>query len=254
MLLLALKKENDMENNSDNSLGTSDANGPQPPKPKSWGREEFPRYVPPIFVGLLTIIIIVALTGKETLLEPLAKVEIARGVITFLVAVATIAIAISLAISISLGGKESNGAGKHFTQAKEVLTMMVGILGTIVGFYFGLSPGTQAETLQVTPAVITDQEPAVNRKTTIIAFVRGGKAPYTYSITFDDNVLPAIKNIGSQDGTIKQDIVIPPNIPPETKVMFTIDVKDNEGRSVTYRDEARNLKVKALSKATRAVG
>ena len=57
----------------------------------------------------------------------------ARILITFLVAVATVAIAF-LAILTAMVIREYK---ERFALAKEVLTLLVGILGTIVGFYFG---------------------------------------------------------------------------------------------------------------------
>lgn len=57
----------------------------------------------------------------------------ARILITFLIAVATVAIAI-LATLTAMIIREYK---ERFAAAKEVLTLLVGILGTIVGFYFG---------------------------------------------------------------------------------------------------------------------
>ena len=59
--------------------------------------------------------------------------DAARILITFLVAVATIAIAF-LAILTAMIIREYK---ERFALAKEVLTILVGILGTIIGFYFG---------------------------------------------------------------------------------------------------------------------
>lgn len=59
--------------------------------------------------------------------------DTARIFITFLVAVGTIAIAL-LAVLTAMIIREYK---ERFALAKEVLTVLVGILGTIVGFYFG---------------------------------------------------------------------------------------------------------------------
>lgn len=64
--------------------------------------------------------------------------EYARSLITFLVAVSTVAIAF-LAILTAMVLREFK---ERFALAKEVLTLLIGILGTIVGFYFGAAKNT----------------------------------------------------------------------------------------------------------------
>lgn len=90
---------------------------------------------------LLMIIVIAAILGigvwgqksDEPLLTQLANPGSARALITLLFAVGTIWIAVLLAVAAlsSACSKES------FDRGKEVLTVLVGILGTIIGFYFG---------------------------------------------------------------------------------------------------------------------
>ncbi len=57
----------------------------------------------------------------------------ARGLITFLIAVTTMGIAIMLAIFtiFSKGGPDDD---KQFDKGKQVLSVLIGLLGTIVGF------------------------------------------------------------------------------------------------------------------------
>jgi predicted permease len=82
----------------------------------------------------------------------------ARVFITFMIAVATVAIAF-FAMLIAMMLREYE---KRFALAKEVLTILVGILGTIVGFYFGtakITPTTDSNTNGATQPVPT---PTVN--------------------------------------------------------------------------------------------
>lgn len=66
----------------------------------------------------------------------------ARGMITFLVAVSTVAIAMLTILTAML----VRDFKERFAAAKEVLAILVGILGTIVGFYFGAAsnPGANS--------------------------------------------------------------------------------------------------------------
>ena len=90
--------------------------------------------------------------------------DAARILITFLVAVSTVAIAF-LAILTAMVIREYK---ERFALAKEVLTLLVGILGTIVGFYFGTASKTgpdngarPAATASPTPANMTKLNPTV---------------------------------------------------------------------------------------------
>jgi len=70
--------------------------------------------------------------------EGIQNVEFARGLITLLFSVGTIAIAIILTLAAVF--QKDNDAEKRFARGKEVLSILVGIFGTIVGFYFGSVP------------------------------------------------------------------------------------------------------------------
>ena len=67
--------------------------------------------------------------------ELMAKPDYARGLITFLFSFATIGIIVLVAISV-LWMEKSEVEGR-FERAKDLITVLVGVLGTIIGFYFG---------------------------------------------------------------------------------------------------------------------
>jgi hypothetical protein len=71
----------------------------------------------------------------------IANVDYARGMITLLFTVGTVIIALLLTLSaIFLTGSD---AKERFDRGKEVLSLLIGIFGTIIGFYFGsASQGT----------------------------------------------------------------------------------------------------------------
>jgi hypothetical protein len=74
---------------------------------------------------------------EPAMLAALARPEEARGLITFLFGVATVGIAlvIVLAVFLSTGSKEE--IAERFRMGKDVLAVLIGVLGTIIGFYFG---------------------------------------------------------------------------------------------------------------------
>ena len=102
---------------------------------------DWTQYIPVGLFGLLGLIvlgiILYAVTQTDqAFLSKLAKPEVARGLITFLIAITTVGIAIILAVS-TLVLSEGDAGDKRFDRGKQVLTTLIGVLGTIVGFYFG---------------------------------------------------------------------------------------------------------------------
>jgi hypothetical protein len=228
-----------------------------PPAPEL-GKEkklDFLQLLPNLIYGaialLLLVVIIWGLSGQRGFLASLADKTVARGLITFLITFTTIGIAIILAISTLFGDGDDNGE-KRFDQGKQVLSVLIGILGTIVGFYFGSSTDVKAtqpassQVLTIAPAVISNSQLKKGEKFTITAFVYGGKAPYTYSISFDPALIPAIKDVKTTDGTIKQEVLVPDTLSTDTDVQFEIVVTDSDKKTADYnKDSSQKISLKA---------
>jgi IPT/TIG domain-containing protein len=69
--------------------------------------------------------------------EGVSNVDFARGLITLLFAVGTIAIALILTFTAVF--QNDPGSKERFERGKEILSVLIGIFGTIIGFYFGSS-------------------------------------------------------------------------------------------------------------------
>ncbi|CAN7649518.1 PASTA domain-containing protein [Mesorhizobium sp. LjNodule214] len=112
----------------------------------SSGQEpNFTQYIPTVLFSMLTLIVVGLLVWgiwSESFLTNLSRKEFARGLITFLIAVATVGIAMIIAIS-TIMLNETADADKRFDRGKQILTILIGVLGTIVGFYFGSTPDTE---------------------------------------------------------------------------------------------------------------
>jgi PASTA domain-containing protein len=93
-------------------------------------------------------LIVYGITEKDQrFLNNLADKEVARGLITFLIAITTVGVAIILAISTLVLGAGDEG-DKRFDRGKQVLSVLIGVLGTIVGFYFGSEVSTKPANTQ----------------------------------------------------------------------------------------------------------
>jgi hypothetical protein len=113
-------------------------------------------------LGIITLFTLLAVLAVSLFthngpLEELGNLEIARGLITFLIAFTTVGIALILTIS-TVVTQDSPENDKRFDRGKQVLTTLIGVLGTIVGFYFagiqgaGMSAPTPAITSTVLPS------------------------------------------------------------------------------------------------------
>ena len=206
-------------------------------------KTDWSQVLPTIFYGIiaLTILGVIGwgLSGKQGFLESLKEITVTRGLITFLIAITTMGIAIMLAIS-TIFGKGGEEDDKRFDRGKQVLSVLIGLLGTIVGFYFGSSQTptatAQPQALTIAPAILSNSQPKRGEKITISFSVSGGKAPYIYSITFDPPLISTIKG-KSPNGDIKQEVAVPETLAADTDVRYQINVTDSDNKTADYNKE-----------------
>jgi hypothetical protein len=147
----------------------------------------------------------------KTLLQQLSDVETARGLITFLVAVSTVGIALILIVWVASTALSDADVKDRSAFSKEVMTSLIGILGTIVGFYFGATQlsGTAghgaAQALTLTSFSTTPAKPAKGETLTLHATVSGGQSPYGYTIRFTPDIMQEISG-STLNNTINQAI------------------------------------------------
>lgn len=100
-----------------------------------------------VAAGLVIGITLIASIRNPTFIALLADEKKARGLVTFLFAFATSAVIIVVTLGVLWVPKDEVEA--RFSKAKDILTILISVLGTILGFYFGsanpqppLSPAT----------------------------------------------------------------------------------------------------------------
>lgn len=86
--------------------------------------------------GLAFAYFLYAFLTRKGFLDSLAMIDHARGLITFFVVLATTGVIVLVALGI-FWVDNADDAKKRFESAKELLSIVIGVLGTILGFYFG---------------------------------------------------------------------------------------------------------------------
>lgn len=167
----------------------------------------------------------------------IAKADQARGLITFLFSFTTIALFVLIAITTFWMEKDDVEA--RFAKAKDLLTLMIGIFGTILGFYFGSlansqGPSNQSE-LSLTNFGVPSVAVAPGDKTTIGATVTGGKLPLKYDVLFSDLMGSvdasnlSIKDQQIKDNKVDQQITIPMTIKSPSLLNYILVIHDATG-------------------------
>jgi hypothetical protein len=186
---------------------------------------------------LVLVMIFEPLSSTDgTLLDNLADVGYARGVITFIFAIGTIGIAMILTIAALQGDQD---AAARFTRGKEIFTILVGIFGTIIGFYFGTVQATGAEEadLGITKVAVSSRGEGPAQELKIEAKIEGGSPPYKYTISFDPKSAADVIEGASDDGGISASI---PLSAASSSVTVTITASDADERRAE-RSERFNI-------------
>ena len=188
-------------------------------------------FVNPAFLVIISILIaifVLIASNLNTLLLNLAKKDFARGLITYLFAVGTIG-CMAVILSYVFTAK-SNFDEKRASFAKDIFSILIGIFGTIVGYYYGSETNTLKpsfrEDLKVSKIgrVIPDSD-----STKFYAYqVNGGSYPYCYKVKLNDKLFDE----GYVDGII---LVREDKLNASVKYL-KIEVRDINGTEYSFCD------------------
>lgn len=190
-----------------------------------------------ILAGFVAVLIVGALYWSEgKFLLQLQETAVSRGLITFLVATITVVIALIVAVWVIVSYAKPEDLKVRFSYAKDVLSTLVGILGTILGFYFGSADKQPSEQL-----VLADLQFHSGQ---LIAHVSGGTPPYRYTLLPGD-----VGNKGSQitrDGWIFE--YLPKSLASGSQVVLeVVDSKDRKTTRVAgFLPEGRDISSEVL--------
>ena len=187
---------------------------------------------PVVLVTLIIVGAVVALISMATLgldkgvLSGMARQNYARGVITYLFAVVTIGTAVVIILA-ALLAKDNVHAKEQFQRGKEILSLLLGVFGTIVGFYFGSSSAvlTHDFRLSAVHAAAASGSAAVPISIEVVA--SGGTPPYVYGLGVGDATIEPNKPV-RDDGWIVDELVVPPQGTMKVRVV----VQDADGNTL----------------------
>jgi hypothetical protein len=188
------------------------------------------------FAMLMAIVLLIGATtlglDKGLVLTKMGQVEFARGLITYLFAVVTIGTAVVLVVS-ALTSDETPANERRFERGKEILSLLLGVFGTIVGFYFGsevAAKGQAEETVvKVAPLRLSAASLASGADFSLTTYVSGGKAPYKYGIGFDkDEIKP--ETPVDPNGWITKTLAAP-RVTADRAAVVRVVVEDADGHS-----------------------
>ncbi len=166
---------------------------PPPPPPPPKKETNYWAFVI-LFVFIAVILILIA--NSAPVIDKLSDPAFARGLITFIICMSTIGLAFMLVYQ-AFFAEESDD--NRFRRAREIFAGLMGILGTIVGFYFG-SATTESLAPQAATLQIGDTE--------IVSYITGGTPPYRLTLAIegqyvDTSPLKISKSFISEDGWVR---------------------------------------------------
>lgn len=201
------------------------------------GHDELSRQLlnPVVLIALLILLSIFALIGAamfgwdKGVLIGMGRIDFARGLITYLFAIVTIGTAVVLVVS-ALTGTDSEVHKERFQRGKEILALLLGVFGTIVGFYFGSEIGQKGSfALTVAPIRLSDRSVPSAGSINLETYVSGGQPPYTFGIGTDKDDIDVAEPV-EVNGWIDRTITAPQVTAEKSLKVHLVVVDSSAGR------------------------
>ncbi|HXN89220.1 MAG TPA: hypothetical protein VN890_07705 [Methylocella sp.] len=204
---------------------------------------------PIIVLAYIVMVSTIMLIGASVLgidhgvLPGMAKIDFARGLITYLFAIVTIGIAVALVMAALTGPAPTASNDARFQRGKEILSLLLGVFGTIVGFYFGSEVAKSKEEVpfQISTLDLAPQPVGPAGTVSVRAVLRGGVAPYRFGVGQGDEKVDAKESV-FEGGWIVKQLQLPP---PKSGEIQTVHVlaEDSAGKRIETAAPVRRSSV-----------
>jgi hypothetical protein len=188
-----------------------------------------------IFLSVFAVAVFLVLAvgmSNSSFFTSLAQVDQARGLITFLVAICAVAVILLTAINIFWGNNA--GFDERFKAAKDLVTLVVGVLGTILGFYFGSVSSDHLLQLSFDKPASYSAVIA-SSKIPVTATAKNGVAPFNFDLLVLDEkgdlVSKDAENKQSDKAFITQEIKAPEKPGKYSIVLLLRDTKGQQTKT-----------------------
>jgi hypothetical protein len=187
----------------------------------------------------VTLLIAANVIGWDSgrVLTQMSTHDFARGLITYLFAITTIGTAVVLVMAALM----HEITDEAYKRGKEILALLLGVFGTIVGFYFGSEKHDTASLL----AELAVSQPHVSasivpggESVRLMATVSGGTPPYRFGVGIDKASDLDLDRAVSPDGWIIVDFTVP-QVTENKDVAITLAVSDSAARNASTRSIVR---------------
>lgn len=179
-------------------------------------------------LGFLVAIALLALgwIGFFLLRPDNTSIDQSRSMLAVIFSVGTITTAFCLMLGAFLSAG-SETVKERFALANQVLTPLIGIMGTILGFYFGtVNDNKTAEPLAIVDVMVAKNTVMPGESLPLTAIVSGGQGPWEFSLTFANNALPPIRRKEASQN-FRESIAIPAG--QKGQLGVTVEVTDSTG-------------------------
>lgn len=148
----------------------------------------------PRLIGLFAVLFLVMMVWLLSDSQQMGNQDFARGIITVLFGVGTVAIAFFLALAALLSTDSSLNFKDRFGLGKEILTLMIGVFGTIIGFYFGTSHAPAgSEKPSISSVLLPQESPQAGEEAVITILIEGGEPAFSGSVLFNDQQMAPLE-------------------------------------------------------------